>query len=179
MAERSTAHLWAMRGLYAGLCLFILFLQLMPLDTVPKGWAGPNLMLALTFAWAVRRPEYVPALLVAALFLLSDLLLHRPPGLFAALAVLGSQTLRGRAPDLRDLTFAVEWLSMLTTTAALMIGYRVVLSLLMVDQAPLGLSIMEFAMTVLIYPVVVVASHLLFGVRKVAPGELDAMRPTP
>jgi rod shape-determining protein MreD len=179
MVERSPTHLWAMRGLYAGLCLLILFLHLMPLDTVPRGWAGPNLMLALTFAWAVRRPEYVPAGLVATVFLLSDMLLHRPPGLFAALAVLGCQTLRRRAPDLRDLPFAVEWLTMLSTAAVVMVGYRVILTVFLVDQAPLGLSVVEYAMTVLVYPLVVIASHLVFGVRKVAPADLDAMRPAP
>lgn len=177
MAERGLTYLWAMRALYAGLCMVLIFLRLLPLDTLPRGWAGPDLILAITLAWGLRRPEFVPPLLVAAIFLLCDLLFQRPPGLWAALVLIGCQTLRARAPDLRDLTFPVEWASVATTLAAMTLGYRVILGVLMVDQAPLGLSLMQMLMTLAAYPVVVLLSHWLLGVRKVAPGELDAMRP--
>lgn len=177
MAERSATYLWAMRALYVAICVALMFLHLLPLDTLPRGWAGPDLMLALTLAWGLRRPEFVPPLLVAAIFLLSDLLFHRPPGLWAALVLIGSQTLRARAPDLRDLTFPVEWLSVTTTLVAMTLGYRIILGILMVDQAPLGLSLMEMLMTLAAYPFVVLVSQWGLGVRKVAPGELDAMRP--
>jgi len=177
MAERNATYLWSMRALFLGLCLLLIFLRLLPLDTLPRGWAGPDLILAITLAWGLRRPEFVPPVLVAGVFLLCDLLFHRPPGLWAGLVLIGSQTLRARAPDLRDLTFPVEWLSVATTLLAMTLGYRLVLSVLMIDQAPLGLSLMEMVMTLLAYPVVVVLSQWLLGVRKVAPGELDAMRP--
>ena len=68
MAERNTSFLWMMRAVYLGLCIFVIFLHLLPLDTQPRAWAGPDLMLALTFAWTLRRAEYVPPLLVAAIF---------------------------------------------------------------------------------------------------------------
>ncbi len=177
MAERSATYLWTMRSVYVGLCVAVIFLRLLPLDTLPRGWAGPDLILALTLAWGLRRPEFVPPLLVAAVFLLCDLLFHRPPGLWAALVLIGSQTLRARAPDLRDLTFPVEWASVATTLVAMTLGYRIILGLLMVDQAPLGLSLMEMVMTLVAYPLVVLLSQSLLGVRKVAPGELNAMRP--
>ena len=177
MAERSRTYLWAMRGLYLGLCILLIFLRLLPLDTLPRGWAGPDLILAITLAWGLRRPEFVPPLLVAAVFLLCDFLFQRPPGLWAALVLIGSQTLRARAPDLRDLTFPVEWASVATTLVAMTLGYRIILSLLLVDQTPLGLSLMEMLMTLAAYPFVVLISQLVVGVRKIAPGELDAMRP--
>ena len=179
MAERGRAYPWAMRALYAGLCVVLVFLRLLPLDMLPRGWAGPDVILALTFAWSLRRPEFVPPLLVAAVFVLCDLLLHRPPGLWAALVVIGSQTLRARAPDLRDLSFTMEWVSVATTLVAMTLGYRVILGIAMTDQAPPGLSLMEMMMTLLAYPLVVLASNWLLGVRKIAPGELDAMRPRP
>jgi rod shape-determining protein MreD len=176
MAERGQAHLWAMRALYAGLCGGLVFVHLLPIDLLPRGWAGPDIMLAITFAWSLRRPEFVPPLLIAAVMLLCDLLFHRPPGLWAGLVLIGSQTLRARAPDLRDLTFPVEWLSVATTLLAMTLGYRLVLGVVMVDQAPLGLSLMQMVMTLAAYPVVVLISQGVLGVRKVAPGELDAMR---
>jgi rod shape-determining protein MreD len=163
-----------MRMLFGVLCLLLIFLHLLPLQLLPRGWAGPDVMLALTFAWVLRRPDFVPPLLIAGLFLLTDLLFQRPPGLWAALVLLGSQTLRAREPGLRDLTFAVEWVSVATTLVAMTLGYRIILAILMVDQAPLGLSLMQLVLTLMVYPLVALISHTAFGVRKIAPGDIDA-----
>lgn len=177
MAEGGPARLWSMRALYAGLCALLVFVRLLPLDTLPRGTAGPDLILALTFAWVLRRPEYVPPLLIGAVFLLCDLLFQRPPGLWAALVLIGCQTLRARAVELRDLSFMMEWASVATTLAAMTLAQRVVLAITLVDQPPLGLSLIEAMMTLALYPLVVVISQALFGVRKAAPGDLDAIRP--
>jgi len=175
MADNVATFMWTMRALYAGLCLVIVYLHLLPLDTVPRGWAGPDIVLALTFAWVLRRPEYVPPLLIAMVLLLCDLLFHRPPGLWAALVLIASQTLRGQTRELRDMTFSVEWFSVATTLVAITIAYRVTLAILLIDQAPLGLSLMQMVMTLVAYPLVVIVSQALFGVRRLAPGDVDPM----
>ncbi len=176
MAEQREANVWLMRLLFAVLCLGMTFLHLLPLNTLPRAWAGPDVILALTFAWILRRPDYVPPALVAAIFLLGDLLFHRPPGLWAGLVLIGSEVMRNREPGLRDLTFPVEWVSVATTLAAMTLGDRIVLGIFLVDQAPLGLSIMQLVMTLVAYPVIVFVSQVLFGVRKLAPGDFDAAR---
>ena len=94
MAEGVAARIWGMRGMFLALALVLIFIKLLPLDFQPRVWAGPDLLVALTFAWVLRRPEFVPALTVGLVFLLADLLFLRPPGLFAALMVLGTQTLK-------------------------------------------------------------------------------------
>ncbi|HEY9037591.1 MAG TPA: rod shape-determining protein MreD [Roseovarius sp.] len=171
MADASRLHLLAMRTLFAALCLFVIFWRILPLSTVPRGWAGPDLIAALSFAWVLRRPEYAPALLIAAVVLLADLMFQRPPGLWAALVVLGCEALKSRAPGLRDRAFGAEWLAVAMVVAAIIVGYRLTLAVLVVPQAPLGLSLMQMAMTVLCYPLVVMASAFIFGVRKAKPGE--------
>jgi rod shape-determining protein MreD len=171
MAERPALHLWLMRAVFAALCLAIIFWRILPLSTVPHGWAGPDLIVALSFAWVLRRPEYAPALLIAAIVLLADLMFQRPPGLWAALVVLGCEALKSRAPGLRDRAFGAEWLTVAMVVGSIILAYRLTLAVLMVPQAPLGLSLMQMAMTVLCYPLVVMASALLVGVRKVKPGE--------
>jgi len=176
MAERGATHTWAMRAVFVGLCTLVAFLRLLPLDTWSRGWAGPDLFVALAFAWTLRRPEFVPPLLVAAVFLLCDLLFQRPPGLWAALVLIGGQTLRQRAPDLRDLTFVMEWASVATTLITMTLVYRIILGVTMVDQAPLGLSLMEMISTLAVYPLVVLVSQTVLGVRKAAPGDLDNLR---
>jgi rod shape-determining protein MreD len=179
MAETGSLHLWLMRALFAALAGTLVFARLLPLDMAPPGWAGPDLFLALAFAWAVRRPEYVPPLLVAALALAMDLLLQRPPGLWAALTVIGCETLRRRAPALRDLTFLADWAAVAGTLVAMVLAYRLVLTVLIVDQAPLGLSLMQLLSTLVAYPLVAALSHLVFGVRKRAPGDLATGRQMP
>jgi len=161
-----------MRALFVGLGMLLIFLHLLPLNTVPQGWAGPDIMLAFTFAWVLRRPDYVPPVVIALLFLMGDLLYQRPPGLWSALVLIGSEALRARGPGLRDLTFPVEWLSVATTLVCMTLGYRVILGLLLIDQPPLGLSLMQLVMTLVLYPWAVLMSHHVFGVRKIAPGDI-------
>jgi len=169
------SSLWWKRGLFVLLALTILFGNLLPLSTVPSNWAGPDLLIALTFAWALRRPEFVPVLLIAILMLLADLLLQRPPGLMAFLIVLGAEQLKTRAIGLRDASFVGEWAAAGLVVIGVFLLNRVTLSVLMVDQAPLGLTLIQMIATILIYPVVVFVSHLFFGVRKLAPGDDDAI----
>ena len=74
MAERLTSQLWARQAMYVILALGILFWQLLPLSTLPSSWAGPDWLIALTLAWAQRRPEFVPVTLIAVVILLADFL---------------------------------------------------------------------------------------------------------
>ena len=161
--------------LYLGLALAVIFAKLIPLDFQPQVWAGPDLLVALTFAWALRRPEFVPALSVAVIVLLADLLFLRPPGLWAALMVIGTQALKNRARNLRDQPFMMEWLAVAGIFLAISLGNRLVLAVLMVPQAPLGLTVIHVVMTLICYPVVVMISQWVFGVRKAAPGDLDRL----
>lgn len=175
MGENAAVHMWAMRVIYVVLAFVFIFFNLLPLKSFPIGWAGPDLFLALTVAWVLRRPEFVPPLLIALVMVLGDLMYHRPPGLWAAFVLVGAETLRARYIGLRDLTFLVEWASVTTTLVMITLAYRAVLALLLVDQVPLGLSLMQLVMTLVIYPVIVVVSQTMFGVRKLAPGDIDAL----
>ena len=69
-----------MRAAFVGISLLIMFFHLLPLETTPRRWAAPDLLVCLCFAWALRRPDYVPALAVAGVMLLADLMFQRPPG---------------------------------------------------------------------------------------------------
>ncbi len=175
MAEKAASRIWIMRALYLGLSLGIVFFQLMPLDIRPHDWAGPDLLLALPMAWALRRPEYVPALLVAAVMLLTDLLFQRPPGLLAFLVVVAVEFLKARSVQMREQTMFAEWFSVALVMLAVMLANRMVLALLMVPQPPLGLTLIQLAATVLAYPLVMALTHFAFGVRKAQPGEVDAL----
>lgn len=175
MDEVSALRLWAMRASFALLVLGILFFQLLPLETTPRRWAGPDLVLGFAFAWALRRPEYTPLLMIAGLFLLADLLLGRPPGLYAALALIAFNKLAGRSQSLRAMPFSVEWISVSIAFIAVMLGHRLILSLLLVDPPGAGLLLSQLAMSVLTYPLIALLSRYAFGLRAVGLGEVNAL----
>lgn len=174
MAEGVPSTVWAYRALFAVLALALLFLRLLPLGSVAGAWPGPDLLMCLTFAWVLRRPDYVPLVLIALVVLLEDLLLMRPPGLWAALMVLGAEFLRNRTSLTRELSFVVEWVLVAGVMAAVVMGNRLVLAVTMLDQPSLGQTIIQLVASILCYPVVVFLSRLAFGVRKPAAGEIDA-----
>lgn len=174
MGESVPASVWANRGLYAGLALVLLFLRLLPLGSIAGTWPGPDLLICLTFAWVLRRPDCTPVLLIAAVLLLEDLMLMRPPGLWTAIIVLATEFLRRRGALAREISFAVEWLMVAAVMAASLLAFRLALMLAMLPQISLGQAMIQLIASILCYPLVVGASRLAFGVRKPATGEVDA-----
>ncbi len=164
--DRSPSHLWIKRSLYVVLALLILFLHLLPLDTRPDRLPFPDLLIALTYAWVLRRPEYVPVLTIALVMLMADLLLQRPPGLLAALVVMGASYLRSAAFGMRDAGFISEWTTVGAVITAVFVINRVILAILSVEQAALGPVVIQVVLTIAIYPVIVLLSQSAFGVRR-------------
>ena len=173
MAEAPRSRPWAGALVLLVILLTLAFFRLLPLETMPRQWAGPDLMLAFTLVWVIRRPDYVPVTIVALVFLLADLIFQRPPGLLAALVVIGSEMLRARARALRMQNFWAEWTAFVVAVVSIVLLNRSILTLTGVPNAPGDLVALQLAQTVAVYPVVVAVSALAFGVRKVAPGELD------
>lgn len=173
MAEKNAAHLWLLRASYVMLALLFMFANLLPLKTTPQSWVGPDFLVAITFAWALRRPEYVPMLSIAAVFLLADFLLHRPPGLWTLLVLLLSEWLKKRDRQVRENTFAAEWVTMAGAMFTLFLAYRMILSILLVETGAFSLWAMQYGMTVAAYPLVVSLSYIAFGIRRTGPGETD------
>lgn len=174
VAEFSTSRLWLMRAAFLGLALLIMFFHLLPLDTVPRRWAPPDLLIAFTFAWCLRRPDFVPALAIALIMLMADLMLQRPPGLLAMLMVLGCEYLKNQTAGLRGASFLGEWAAVGIVLVGITVLNRLILIIVAVQPAPLGLSLIQMVLTIAVYPVVVAITQSLMGVRKPAPGDAGA-----
>lgn len=175
MVDPLTTRRLVHRALFLAIAAVILFLRLLPLSPGTGGLPGPDIFLALTLAWVLRRPDYVPAALIVAVILLEDLMFMRPPGLWPLMVLLGTEFLRRREQALRDLPFMLEWLVIGGVLAAMFLGNRAVLALVMVPQPGLGQDLLRLLATLAAYPVVVAASRLAFGLRRAAPGEVDAL----
>lgn len=175
MANTSPARIWTMRAAFPALALMIMFFHLLPLETEPRFWAPPDLLILLAMAWSLRRPDFVPALSIGLVMLLADLLFQRPPGLLALLTLLGCGFLKARAAPHRESTFASEWLAVAVAVTGIATVNRLVLVLFGVQQAPLGLTVIEAVMTIAAYPLAVWASQSILGVRKLSPAEAETL----
>lgn len=175
MIELSVSRRWLMGGAFALLSLFILFIHLLPLDTLPARWVMPDLLMGFAFAWAVRRPEYVPVLLLAVIFLLADLLLQRPPGLWAFLMLMACESLKAQTGSLRVTGFPVEWLTVAGMILAVTLAYRVILAVFVIEMPGFGLALMQMGFTIVVYPLIAGVTHAFMGVRKSTPGDLDTL----
>lgn len=191
------------RVTFAALGLLVIFSHLIPLETVPPSlggssldpitqpratagtetevlfdpvrWIAPDLLVLLTLVWVTRRPSFAPVWVIAVLFLLSDMLFQRPPGLWTALILILSEILRGRARSMRTLPFWLEWATVTMGIIVITAIYRFTLSMVLVPQAGLGLTLIQLMLTIALYPAVAFVSYALFGVNRPAPGEVDAL----
>lgn len=157
----------ALGGLgFVALAVCLVLANLLPLRTGAERWPAPDLLLCLLVAWMIRRPDLLPMTLVAAVFLWADLMLMRPPGLWAALAVLAGEWLRRRQRGLRAAPLVAEPGLLAGLMVAMVLAHWVVLTVLFVDQPRLGQQLLQVPMTVLAYPVVAMVLHWGLGLRK-------------
>lgn len=175
MVDPVTSQRLAYRALFFGLAGFIFFARMLPLSTLPPRVPGPDLLVCLVATFVLRRGDYAPAWAIVLVMLLEDFLTMRPPGLWALIVLFGSQFLRSRANLTRDLPFWLEWAMVSAVVVAMTLVYRLVLAIFMVPQVGPGPVMLQIVITLLTYPLFVLAAHFAMGLRKAAPGQVDAL----
>jgi rod shape-determining protein MreD len=160
-----------------GICYALLvFLRLLPLSNGLMGWPGPDVVLCLTLAWVLRRPDQMSALVIVLAFLLEDVILYRPLGLWAAVVLLATEAARMREPRWRDQPFMFEWLRVATLIGLMMLGYRILQILFLLPVPALGQVILQYLATIAAYPLTVFGARWLVGLKRISPVEADRMR---
>lgn len=192
MIDPRSAGLWGFRGLFLALVALSMFLRLLPLSVTPESWPLPGAVLAwfpdwlhpydwpgadwllcLTVVWLLRRPDFVPALVVAGVFFVDDLLTMRPPGLWALIVLASTEFLRARENATRDLPFLWEWLMAGAAMAMMMLAYWLLNGLFMIPQVGVGVVLLQLFATVLLYPFLAFGLEWALGLRRAAKGEID------
>lgn len=158
---------------FVAIAALILFARVLPLDTTPGGYPPPDLILCFAFAWTVRRPDYLPVVIVVAVLIVADMLTLSAPFVEPFLALLALEALRARRVQLADQTFAVEWGMIAVVFLMMMLAERVLLGVFLVPQPAFGLSVLEMVTSVVFYPVVVLISQIGLKVAWLKPGALD------
>ena len=72
-----------------------------------------------------------------------------------------------------EFPFLLEWSAFTGAVLAMTLAERVLLWVLMIDPAPLGLSLAHAIVTAAIYPLIVGISKFLFGLRKIGAAEIE------
>jgi len=173
MVDPITAQRLAYWGLFLLISVLILFVRILPLDVAAGGLPGPDWALIIGFVWVLKRPDYVPVWLFAVVLLASDMIYMRPPGLWAGLAVVGLEFLRARVAISRELPFLFEWATVSAVLLAMIIANRLILGIFVIPQPGFGQDMILFLLSAAVYPLVVLGSATLLGVRKLAPGAVD------
>ena len=174
MISTASRSLWAYRGLFFGLAMLILFLRILPLSQKAGALPGPDWLLTLTFAWVVRRQDYVPIWLIAGVFFAEDLITMRPPGLWCALVVMACEFMRMRALMVRELNFAAEWALISGLMLAILILYRLVFAITFLPQVTFGFALVQVLWSIAAYPLVVLITRYVLALHKPSMGEVDA-----
>lgn len=175
MSALSPRHVWTYRVLFVALALLVITMKILPLNLAASGIPWPDVLVLLAFAWMVRQPNLVPLGLLAAVFLLADFLLQRPPGLWTLLMVFASESVRRRRLTMAEFPFLVEWGAVAVAIMGMVLLNRLILWMLLVDLDSLGLTLAHAIVTIVTYPVVVGISKFVFGLRKLGPTELEAL----
>jgi rod shape-determining protein MreD len=174
MVDPATSRRLSYRAMFFALCAMLIFLKLLPIGAVPGGIPAPDLMFCFMAAWMMRRPNYVPVLLVAFIFVLSDIVFLRPIGLWSALIVLGSEFLRSRSTGPSEIPVPAEIALVSFVFAAMFAIYSVVFVLLGTPHAELKTAALHVLTTVIAYPFVIGVTHFILRVRRAKPSDLDA-----
>ncbi len=173
MTDPLTARIWLFRSYYLTLCLFVMIWKILPLGIDDGAIPVPNLIMALTFAWVLRQPNTVPLGAIAFIFLTNDFLTHAPVGLGALIMVLASERLRRLQPEISNMTFLGEFGMVTGTIALCTLAERVILGVLLAEQAPFLQVALHAIVTIACYPVVVVISKYLLGLDRLNAADPD------
>ncbi len=149
MNVKSFAH----QVVYFCIGLLIIFFQILPLQTTPQTWSGPNVLLVFFAAIIAKRPEFTSTFLIASIFLIEDFFLMRPPGLMSSLTVLGFYFLKRRFQYQEGNSLIFGWGSVITCLTIILLLYYFISVLLFIPSAGFRLTLMELLVTLALYPV--------------------------
>ncbi len=155
--------IWAMRLIYAALGILVLTLPLLPLQCAPARIMSPDLFFCLTVAWVIRQPAGAPLLLVAALALLGDAILMRPPGLWALLLVIVTEVIRATSATIRQRGLLFELGVVAFSLFIMIVVQNVALFVTFADPLAFPRLLQFVLITLICYPITVFI--LYYGLR--------------
>lgn len=175
MDEVTKFKIWRARLLFSLACILIIFVHSVPLDLSPKNIIMPDVMLVITIAIVIRKAAFIPYWLVGSLFLIADVMLNRPMGLWAFIVLATVEVVRVNRFMFRDMFFVTEWLMVAIIIVAMYMIQQFFLAFSLAPPYPMDSLIWKMTATALSYPILVFAITRLFGIRKPSPAEFNML----
>jgi rod shape-determining protein MreD len=132
--------------------LEVLF-QTLPIHSSPYQFATPDIPLVITLVWVMRRPDVMDPILITIAFLFADMILQRPPGLWALVALCATMFLRVRALYFKEIIFFYEWLMIAIIIIISFTVHHFLLILTFLPIQNLELLAMRAFITIVLYPI--------------------------
>ncbi len=173
MVDPATSRRWFYRALFVVTCGCVMFVQLLPMATIPNRLPGPDALFAITSAWVFRRPRHVSIVMVCVIFFLADLLFLRAPGLWTAAAILGTEFLRSQTHSQQETPIFLEIAIFSGTFVAMILISNLVLLIFGLSTPSAFFLLKHIVVTIAFYPLAIGLCRYGLGVRKPKPGELD------
>ena len=149
MNIKSFAH----QVMYFCIGLLIIFFQILPLQTTPQNWSGPNVLLVFFAAIVTKRPEYTSSFLIALIFLIEDFFLMRPPGLMSALTVISLHFLKRKIQNQEENSLILVWVNVTVSLTPILLIYYMISVLLFLPSVGFSLTLMEIIVSLALYPI--------------------------
>lgn len=175
MDEVSKLTIWKARCAFALFCLLVIFIHSVPLDLSPKTIIMPDVMILATIAMVIRKAKFVPYWMIGSLFLIADIMLNRPLGLWAFITLATLEIIRVNRFLFRDMFFVTEWLMVVIALVMMYLIQQFFLAFSLAPTYPMDSLILKMAATALCYPIVVLVITKLFGIRKPSPAEFNML----
>lgn len=152
MIEDQPLRILRLRLTYLLIIILVVLFQTLPIQTSPYQFATPDLPLAITFAWIMRRPTIMSPILITIAFLFADAILQRPPGLWTLVVLCASMFLRMRALGFREVVFFYEWALVTIVVCCAFIVHHFALMFTFLPTHDLTLYTLQAVFTFMIYP---------------------------
>ena len=112
----------------------------------------PDLLTCLIFAILINRPKLCPPYIILLIYVLSDIILMKPIGLYCALIFMAAELIRKYNQVIRKESFLVHWLIFLSCLAVIQVIYVSVHKLFFMPSPQLILLTKQFLLTAFFYP---------------------------
>ena len=142
-----------LRLTYLLIVMLLVLFQTMPIHTSIDQYIMPDIPLVITFAWVMRRPDVMDPILITIAFLFADMILQRPPGLWALIALCASMFLRLRTTYFKEVIFVYEWLMIAIIIIICFTAHHFLLLLTFLPTHNLELLVKQALFTIILYPV--------------------------
>ena len=142
-----------LRVTYLLIVMLLVLFQTMPIHTSTDQFAMPDIPLLITFVWVMRRPDVMNPVIITMAFLFADMILYRPPGLWALIALCASMFLRLRTIYFKEVIFFYEWLMIAIVIIICFATHQFLLLLTFLPTHNLELLVKRALFTIMLYPI--------------------------